>query len=405
MSITLDFDFNKLDTILENGTREELQEFCDNNNLEIKNNVIHYKGNAEERSKFWDKYQHIRKVQLNATFGSLSNKHCRFFDKRIGQSITLSGRSIVKHMISQVNKEFTGHYTSNGETYKYSDTDSAYFSAYDFLKNDIKRGTVPWTTESVIQLYDHVCKNVNNSFKSFMKKAFHCPEDYAKPIAAKREIVGTSGLFITKKRYAIMVIDDEGKRVDVNGKPGKIKAMGLDLRRSDTPKFIQEFLKEVLEMVLTNNDKSAIIDRIMEYRKDFRSMQPWNKGTPKSVNKLTWYNEQLQKGKKITIPGHVRASLNWNVLRKMNSDNHSLEIVDGMKIIVCPLRNNLMGYTSIAFPTDLITLPQWFKELPFDEELMEMTILDKKLENLIGKIGYDIAQTHPTNVFNDLFEF
>ena len=34
----------------------------------------------------------------------------------------------------------------------------------------------------------------------------------------------------------------EGFRSDVDGKPGKVKAMGLDLRRSDTPVFMQEFL-------------------------------------------------------------------------------------------------------------------------------------------------------------------
>ena len=35
-------------------------------------------------------------------------------------------------------------------------------------------------------------------------------------------------------------------------KPGKVKAMGLDLRRSDTPVFMQEFLSELLLMVLTD---------------------------------------------------------------------------------------------------------------------------------------------------------
>ena len=37
----------------------------------------------------------------------------------------------------------------------------------------------------------------------------------------------------------------------LNGKVGKVKAMGLDLRRSDTPIPLQEFLSELLLMVLT----------------------------------------------------------------------------------------------------------------------------------------------------------
>ena len=76
---------------------------------------------------------------------------------------------------------------------------------------------------------------------------------YRDVIAAGREIIAQSGLYITKKRYAALVIDNEGFRTDIDGKPGKVKAMGLDLRRSDTPVFMQEFLSEILLMVLTTN--------------------------------------------------------------------------------------------------------------------------------------------------------
>ena len=405
MSIQLDLDFVKLNSIIESGTKDELDEFCNENNLIIENNKIKYNGNAAEKAKFWDKYQHIRKILLNATFGSLSNPHCRFFDKRIGQSITLTGRAITKHMISQVNKEFTGEYNHTGKTYLYGDTDSVYFSAYGILKDEIESGEIQWDKDSVTKLYDYVSERVNLSFADFMKRAFHCPPEFSKPIAAGREIIGTVGLFITKKRYAIMVYDDEGKRRDVNGSPGKVKAMGLDLRRSDTPKYIQEFLSEILKMVLTKCSESAILERIIEYRKEFRELPPWRKGTPKSINKITWYRENMQKGKKITVPGHVRAGMNWNSLRAANSDNFSLEIVDGMKAVVCKLKNNPIGYTSIAFPTDETRLPEWFKELPFDEAHMEETILDSKLDNLIGKLGYDLASTREINCFHNLFEF
>jgi len=46
-------------------------------------------------------------------------------------------------------------------------------------------------------------------------------------------LIGDRSLFITKKRYAINIFDKEGKRKDVNGKAGDIKAMGLDLKRAD----------------------------------------------------------------------------------------------------------------------------------------------------------------------------
>ena len=50
-------------------------------------------------------------------------------------------------------------------------------------------------------------------------------------------------------------------------------------------------------------------------------------------------------------------------------------------------------------------IPEWFKELPFDGDAMESTILDQKIDNLIGVLGWDVQSTETTNTFNKLFEF
>ena len=50
-------------------------------------------------------------------------------------------------------------------------------------------------------------------------------------------------------------------------------------------------------------------------------------------------------------------------------------------------------------------LPKWFKDLPFNHEEMEATIIDNKLENLIGVLNWDIRSTEQTNTFNKLFDF
>ena len=184
--------------------------------------------------EFWDKRQLVKKINLNSLYGAILNPGCRFFDKRIGQSTTLSGRQISKHMAAKINEVITGEYNHVGKAIIYGDTDSAYFSAYEVLKKEIDAGQIPWTKESVVKLYDQVAGEVNNSFKSFMGKAFHCSRSRAEVIQAGRESVATSGLFITKKRYAILIYDLEGFRTDQEGSPGKIKAMGLDLKRSDT---------------------------------------------------------------------------------------------------------------------------------------------------------------------------
>jgi DNA polymerase elongation subunit (family B) len=361
-------------------------------------------GNAIETA-FWDKRQLVKKINLNSLYGAILNPGCRFFDKRIGQSTTLTGRQIAKHMAAKVNEIITGEYDHVGKAVIYGDTDSVYFSAYTTLKDDIDAGNIPWTKENVITLYDQVCDEANATFQNFMSKAFHCPKSRSDVIAAGREVVAESGLYITKKRYAALVYDTEGFRSDVDGKPGKVKAMGLDLRRSDTPVFMQEFLSEVLLMVLTGKEEKAVIERITQFRKEFSERPGFEKGSPKRANKIGHYQRLEEKQGKANMPGHVRASINWNTLKRMNGDRYSQEIVDGMKVIVCKLKQNPLGFTSVAYPTDELRMPEWFKELPFDDSAMEETIIDNKLDNLIGVLEYDLADTKQHNTFNSLFDF
>jgi len=283
-------------------------------------------------------------------------------------------------------------------------TDSVYFSAYKTLQKEINKGSLPWTKETVIQLYDQIGEEVNGTFLQFMLDTFHCPKNRGDVIKAGREIVGSKSLFITKKRYAVLYYDKEGKRADVDGKPGKIKAMGLDLRRSDTPEFIQNFLSEILEMVLTGTSEEEVLDHITEFRSKFKSRPGWEKGSPKRANNITEYQNKEAKQGKANMPGHVRASINWNTLKRMYDDKYSMNITDGAKVIVCKLKPNPIGFTSVAHPVDELRLPQWFKDLPFDHAEMEATIIDKKIDNLIGVLNWNVSSTEEKNTFNSLFE-
>jgi len=361
-------------------------------------------GNKIEE-EYWDKRQLVKKINLNSLYGAILNSGCRFFDNRIGQSTTLTGRAIARHMAGKVNEIITGENNHTGKAIIYGDTDSCYFSAYKTLEKEINAGQLPWTKESVVQLYDQIGEEVNSTFPQFMLDAFHCPKTRGEVIKAGREIVASRGLFITKKRYAVLYYDKEGKRSDIDGKPGKIKAMGLDLKRSDTPEFIQNFLSDVLEKVLTGSTEQQVLDFISEFRMQFKGRPGWEKGSPKRANNVTEYEAKEKKAGKANMPGHVRASINWNTLKRMMGDKYSMAVTDGAKVIVCKLKQNPMGFTSVAYPVDELRLPQWFKDLPFDHAEMEQTIIDNKLDNLIGVLKWDVTSTEEKNTFNSLFEF
>jgi DNA polymerase elongation subunit (family B) len=359
-----------------------------------------------EEKAFWDKRQMVKKINLNALYGALLNAGCRFFDKRIGQSTTLTGRCIARHMHSYINECIVGEYSHDGDAIIYGDTDSSFFSAWPIIKDEVAAGRMEWNKDLCIQLYDTIAEQVNASFPAFMERAFHSPRDMGDLIKGGRELVALKGLFIKKKRYAVLIYDLEGNRQDVYGKPGKIKAMGLDLKRSDTPKVVQDFLSELLLAVLTGAAKEEIYDRVREFKLAFLERPAWEKGTPKRVNNLTKYTADEERLGKANMPGHVRAAMNWNNLRRMHGDNYSMQIVDGMKTIVCKLKDNPLSYTSVGYPTDESHIPQWFKDLPFDDGLMESTIVDQKVENLLGVLGWKIGDyTEIRTTFDSLFSF
>ena len=361
---------------------------------------------TDEDKAFWDKRQLVKKINLNSLYGAILNPGCRFFDKRIGQSTTLTGRIIARHMDAYINECIFGEYDHVGKSIIYGDTDSCYFTAWPAVRDDVEAGRMEWNKEICSQLYDSIADQVNASFPAFMERACHVPRAMGELIKGGRELVASKGLFIKKKRYAVLIYDLEGHRLDTHSKPGKVKAMGLDLKRSDTPKVVQDFLSELLTAVLTGAAREEIYDRVREFKLAFQDRPAWEKGTPKRVNNLTKYTKEEERLGKANMPGHVRAAMNWNNLRRMHGDNYSMSIIDGMKTIVCKLKDNPLGYTSVGYPTDETHIPNWFKELPFDDGLMETTIVDQKVENLLGVLDWDIpSHTDIKTTFDSLFTF
>jgi hypothetical protein len=164
--------------------------------------------------------------------------------------------------------------------------------------------------------------------------------------------------------------------------------------------------------VLKDSPIEDIIDYIKHFRREFKSRPGWEKGSPKKVNGLTVYTQKIEentkkgyKPKGFTIPWQVQASINWNMMKKVFHDNYSMDIGDGQKIIVCKLRPNTYGINSIAYPIDEPHLPEWFKDMPFDDSTMEEKVIDDKLDNMIGVLNWDLNLTKETAIFESLFEF
>ena len=52
-----------------------------------------------------------------------------------------------------------------------------------------------------------------------------------------------------------------------------------------------------------------------------------------------------------------------------------------------------------------MNLPDWFKQMPFDEEAMEESVLNKKIKNVLGAMNWDLDRMNESEALQEFFEF
>jgi 5S rRNA maturation endonuclease (ribonuclease M5) len=250
-----------------------------------------------------------------------------------------------------------------------------------------------------VEIADLMAETVNEAFPGFMKKFFNCTDDRSKLISAAREVVAVRGLFLNaKKKYTLRVVDKEGKKTD------ELKYMGSELKKADTPKIIQKFLKGLMDLVLTDVDYSdeeftkILEDHVNSNRKGLihKTSDVIAFGVSKQINNVEKYQnewlatEAVGKGK-AKMPGHVRAAVNYNFLLREFDDTINKAIRSGDKGMVFYIKPNDYGFKSIAFPADLTRLPSWFTDnFKVDLPLTEEKMIDLKLEGIFEALGQPI---------------
>ncbi len=366
-----------------------------------------YKAGDTVGGAYWDMVQQVRKVYLNATYGALLNAYFRFNDPRFGQSVTLSGRVVTKHMARKACEIIDGRYEFTPAMI-YSDTDSGYFELNQYFD---RIGIDKTDIGAMVDECDRLGELINASFPEAMERNFFSSIEHAKVIECKRETVARNGLFKheTKKRYALNVWDDEGKRYP----DGKVKVVGMEVRRSDTPKFVQKFLQECLEDVLIRDYSfDKIYEKAEMARDKFDVDDPFDLGIPSSASKITIGKaqeeyHQANGGPKPKIHWAVMGALRFNQYREFFGDTDMREITDGDKVKIFYLNQyhpkNPLQFPSIAINADATFIKDWFSELPFDIEMMKQKLIANKLNNVFDMLDWDFDP--PLTVANSVFVY
>jgi DNA polymerase elongation subunit (family B) len=338
---------------------------------------------ALERDHY-DRMQYVMKIRLNSIYGCLGNPHFRFFDVRNALSTTQSGREVLFHMVKQIAKGVDGQYQYPSPCIIYGDTDSCYFR------------TMTRTVEESEIVARNVTKDVNESFPSFLEKAFLCSADRQKIVNCEYEFIFDGSIFVKKKLYLLHLATIGGKAVD------KMKIIGLSIKKTGLPKHVRVTLQGFIKELVQGGDWHTLGKKIVEYREQLLNETDVVKiGLPQGIKVLSEYTAKYKVDSNTDLPGHVAACIFWNQCLEQYKDNVSLKITSGFKIKKFYLTQKFGRFKSIAVPTDQKELPRWFIEnfVPYIDRFGQVTrLIDMPLKGILEATG-KIIPTHKTLLF------
>ena len=300
------------------------------------------------------------KILLNALYGQLSNRFCRWFDIRIPRSITCTGQTMIRYIARRINELVNEECGTKDEDYVLTiDTDSNYINLDGVYH---KRGY-----KSIDDLNDYI----ENVLEPYIDKCYREFYDYMNhfdfQMVMKREAISDRGLFINKKkRYCLSVIDMEGVRY---AHP-KLKIVGLEVIKSSTPEGCREALMEVLRILLYK-DRLDLIQYIDKFREEFYKMSADQIGLVRNVSDMDkWIeykvynpfgdsvkNEKYYKNVKeaageevrnLGTPINVRAALNFNnIVEKHHLNLQKINVGEKIKMVYLkpnPYKVDIIGF-------------------------------------------------------------
>ena len=228
-------------------------------------------------------------------------------------------------------------------------TDSIFLSVVDLINHRFKGQNLSdvMMTQRINEIATEVQEYLNGSYDYFAKK--FCNLDTHR-FEIKQEIIAKSGLFITKKRYGMKLISDNGVQVN------KTMVKGLDTVRSNFAPAFRKLLNDVLEDILASVPRDKIDHRITRFKKNMRLKDLDDISSPTGVKGIKKY---IKKDKENTsvftvlkngIPVHVRAAVSYNdLLRYYKRDKKYGFISNGDKIRWVYLKNNSLGLSVVAY--------------------------------------------------------
>jgi len=290
-------------------------------------------------------FQMNYKIALNALYGSLSNAGFRFYDRVLGEAITLSGQVTIRYVVRKLNEYLNDMLKTSGKDYIIaSDTDSVWV---DFKTLVVKTGLKE--PLKIVEFLHRFCRDkVQPKLEEWFQELHGFMNSYEQKMIMKREKICDKALWQAKKRYICSIWDKEGTRYATP----KLEVTGIEAIRSTTPGHCKDLLNKSFEIIM-HKDQETLFNFIDEERIKFNAISVEDIASPIGVKGLSKYSDPLTIYTKGT-PMHVRAALVYNNLIKDKSREDYERIYEGDKIKFVQLKlPNLVQEDVIGFTTHL----------------------------------------------------
>jgi DNA polymerase elongation subunit (family B) len=364
-------------------------------------------GKAGDTAKyeFYKKRQLVQKILLNSMYGILGLPAFRFYDIDNAEAVTLSGQTVIKKTEAAINMKYNKELKTDDMDYvQYVDTDSVFVSCLPLVKNrfpDIDTDDIELMTPKIYEIATEVQNYVNQFYDVFAKKIFNTEKHR---LEIKQEMIGRTGFWQKKKRYALWIISDNGVPMD------KLEVKGLDIVRSSFPKSFQKLMREVMVDILKDKDKEEIDENILTFKRKLNTVLYSEVAKTSSIKDIKKYasmvsDDVLGKFGKGT-PSHIKAAMNYNNLLKVFGCPPKFPpIKNGDKVKIAYLKNNKYGLEELAFrgDSDPEQIIEFIKE-HFDANELFVSELDGKLRNFYEAMKWDFP-TENKKVAQKFFSF
>ena len=301
----------------------------------------------KEKSDYFDRRQHLQKIVLNSLYGVLGLPVFRFYDVDNAEAVTYTGQTLIKFTKKAVNAYYNKELNDTEDYCIYIDTDSVFYSATPLIKKrytDLDMSNDNQMTKVILNIAGEVQSYLNRGYDYFAKK--FCNLDKHR-FDIKQEVIAKSGLFVTKKRYGLKIINDNGKRVN------KLLVKGLDTVRSSFPAAMRVMLNKLLEDILMNVPKKELDKFIINFKNSMKLMDFNKIAISISVKGLHKYRNKegsMFKSYYSRTPVHVKSALYYNDFLKYKKISRQYSgIHNGDKIKWVYLKQNPLGIETIAY--------------------------------------------------------